>query len=1242
MKQVAQRSRDGSFVVVDAPLPALRPGWVLVQNRASLISAGTERSKVVMGQKSLAQKARARPDLVKQVVDRARDQGIRSTVAAVRDRLDALTPIGYSSSGVVLAVGAGVEGLAPGDRVACGGGGWASHAEVVCVPKNLVARLPDGVSFEAGAYATVGAIALHGLRQSEATVGEVVGVIGLGLVGQLACSLGIAAGLGVVGIDPDPQAVELAVAAGAQAFAPDAPGLAQAISRSTQGRGLDAVLICAASSTPAPVAQAAELARDRGRLVVVGDVPIEIDRTIAYDKELEVRLARSYGPGRYDREYEEGGRDLPAGYVRWTEQRNIQAFVDLAGSGRLSPERLTTHRFPIEQAPEAYGLLSNGNGARRPFGIVLEYGETAPEQPAPAPHAGRRVTARESVGVAFLGSGNFARATLIPAFAAAGARLVTVASRSGLTANDAAGRLGFERAAASVSEAIQAEDVDAVVVATRHSSHAELAVEALQAGKAVFVEKPLAVTEDQLDLVEAALQPQSVLMVGFNRRFAPLVTRLGEALGGRTPEGILIRVNAGALPADHWLRDPEDGGGRLVGEGCHFVDLAIHLARSAPVSVSATGSPPPDGPVDGSDTFGITIRFDSGTTAQVLYTGAGDTRLGKERIEVFGGGLSAVIDDFRRLELYAERRRTRVNGNRDKGHRAQVAAFVDAVAGRQAPPDWRSYVTAMRATFAAVESLRTGRRSRCASAATASHVRHLRHRRARPTPRELRLHGLRHGPSRAGRRGRPDVRQVSRPPASAPAARDHRSDTGRRSTDVASSGRWWITYNGELYNFQHLRRELEQRRASASRLSCDTEVLLRMFVVGTAQRCSAASTGSTRSRSGTTKSGASSSRATASASSRSTTRSHPAASRSPRSSSRCFRCWARRRLDPTRRCPSISTFLWVPDPRTAFADVMKLPPGHYAWFERGELRVEQYWDLRFQPEERSEQEWALQTHAERRQPLPFAASSWPTFPSGSFLSGGIDSSAVVAAMARDRQRHAPTRSGSRRGSARTTSSPTTSRRARGGSSSTPTTTSASLAPDVLDLLPHAVWHLEEPLADPAAISTYLICREAGQDMKVMLSGVGGDEVFGGYPRYLAWHLAQLGNRLPRSALHALDRLLGPIARPGGGGRLRGPRRNLWKFRRAMGMAPKERYLSYSTYYTEAELRDAVSERLAATLARHDPTATHRGYLEQQVGGDTFATAALSRREDVPPVPESDLHGQDVDGRVRRGARAAAR
>lgn len=705
MRQVAQRPRDGRIEVVDVPEPALRPGFVLVENRVSLLSAGTERSKLELGRKSLAGKARARPDLVAKVVERARTEGVRAAVAAARERLDALSPLGYSCSGVVRSVGTGVEGIAPGDLVACGGGGYANHAETVSVPRNLVAKVPHGVSLESAAYATLGAIALHGVRRAEAAVGERIGVIGLGLVGQLAVRVLLAAGCRAIAVDVDARAVALAGDAGALALHRDDPALPACVREATAGIGLDAVLLCAASATSDPLELAASLARDRARIVVVGDVAVEAERAVLYEKELELRLSRSYGPGRYDRDYEERGRDLPAGYVRWTEQRNIEAFLDLVAAGRVDPAPLTTHRFPIERAADAYAALEP-RADDRAFGVLIEYSVSTPPAAASLPPRATRARS-ETVRVGIVGAGSFSGRVLLPALRDAGAELASIASLGGLSAADAAARLGVGHPAASVDELIA--NVDAVVVATRHGDHARLAAQALRAGKAVLVEKPLALTWSQLADVEDALSGgDGTLMVGFNRRFAPLVERLRDELE-HAPQALLaLRVNAGPLPADHWLHDPVDGGGRLLGEGCHFVDLLAHLIGAPPVLVHAVARPEPDRPIAATDSFAATLRFAGGSIANLVYAGDGDPRLPKERLEAFGGGLAAVLDDFRRLDLYRNGRRERVRGNRDKGHRAQVARFVAVAAGHAEAPPAESYVASTRATLALVDSLNGG------------------------------------------------------------------------------------------------------------------------------------------------------------------------------------------------------------------------------------------------------------------------------------------------------------------------------------------------------------------------------------------------------------------------------------------------------------------------------------------------------------------------------------------------------
>jgi predicted dehydrogenase/threonine dehydrogenase-like Zn-dependent dehydrogenase len=658
---------------------------------------------VEASEKNLLQKARARPDLVKQVVERARAEGLRSTVDVTRDRLAALSPIGYSAAGVVLEVGDGVEGLAPGDRVACGGEG-ANHAEILSVPKNLVARIPDGVPFDEAAYATIGAIALHGVRQADAGLGEWVGVVGLGLVGQLAARIARAAGCRVVGIDLDVAAVELVRSAGISAFVREGAGLGEAVRSLTGGLGFDSVLLCASSASSDPLALGVELARDRGRIVVVGETRIDVDRAPMYEKELELRMSRSYGPGRYDRDYEERGRDLPAGYVRWTEQRNMQALLDLVAAGAVTPSQLTTHRFPIDDAAAAYRVIVHPAEGERAFGVLLMYEETA--EPGVATTVRRTRRATGTAGVALIGPGSFARTTLIPALKAEGAQLVAVTSSRGLSAADAATRLGFERAAASPDEILEDEDIGAVVISTRHSSHASLTAAALRAGKAVFVEKPLALTSEQLAGVESALTPESTLMVGFNRRFAPLVERLQEEFGEIGDLVLSMRVNAGPLPDDHWLHDPDDGGGRLLGEGCHFVDLLSHLAGSPAITAHAVGVPQAGRPIDCSDSFTAHIRF-ANAVASLVYTGAGDPRLPKERLEAFRGGAAAVLDDFRSLTIHRDGKRREWKSPHDKGHRAEIRRFLDAAAGKAEPPPVESYVGPTRLTFALTQSLRS-------------------------------------------------------------------------------------------------------------------------------------------------------------------------------------------------------------------------------------------------------------------------------------------------------------------------------------------------------------------------------------------------------------------------------------------------------------------------------------------------------------------------------------------------------
>lgn len=685
-------------------MPGARPGWIIVRNHYSVISAGTERTKIELGKKSLLAKARARPDVVRKTIERARVEGIAATVALARERLAALAPMGYSSAGVIESLGPGVEGFAPGDRVACAGAGWANHATVVSVPKNLVARVPPTVDLSDAAYATIGSIALHGVHQADARLGERIGVIGLGLVGQLTVRILAAAGCSAVGVDVDREAVDLAAKAGARAFLRSTPGLEGILL--PDGAGLDAVIVCAATDSDDPLNLACQLLRDRGRVVIVGDVPVVASRALLYEKEIELRLSRSYGPGRYDVEYEEHGRDLPVGYVRWTEQRNLQAFVDLVAEGKISPSEVTSHRFSLDEAADAYITATEPGAGPRPFGILLEYPTTETRAVARTTD-GRPLPRSTGDRIGVIGAGAFATRAVLPYLAKSGAELVAVASERGLTAADAAARFGFERAA-TADEIIADDGIDAVIIATRHSSHAALSVAALHAGKTVLVEKPLALNRAELEEVCSALTGGGCLMVGFNRRFAPQTREIVDLLAGGPHPIMTIRVNAGRLPDEHWLHDPQVGGGRLVGEGCHFIDLLMHCVGRSAASVHAFASPRGTRALECSDDFVVSVRFHGGGIGTLLYTAEGDSRMAKEQIEAFASGGSLVLDDFRQLTRFAQGRRVVTRIRQDKGHDHQLARFIAVCRGVAERPDPETYVASARTTLAAVESLRSG------------------------------------------------------------------------------------------------------------------------------------------------------------------------------------------------------------------------------------------------------------------------------------------------------------------------------------------------------------------------------------------------------------------------------------------------------------------------------------------------------------------------------------------------------
>ena len=711
MKQVLQNRKTGKPFVGEVPVPALQRGRVLVRTVASLISAGTERASVELVSKGLLQEARQRPDLVKAVVAKVKSEGLLNTFASVRDKMAASTSLGYSAAGIVVEVADDVTEFHIGDRVACAGVGFASHAEVLSVPKNLCVHLPEQVTFEAGAFGTLGAIALQGVRLAEPTLGESIVVIGLGLVGQLTVQLLKANGCRVFGLDLDPARVALAMELGADRAVVSSEDAASEIDKWTRSRGADAVLITAATDSNQPVELAARVSRLKGRVIVVGMTGLDIPRQPFFCRELKLVISMSYGPGRYDPDYEERGHDYPLPYVRWTEKRNIESFLELVNDGRVDVDKLTTHRFSIEEAERAYDLIS-GESSEPYLGVVLNYDpdrEIVRRVPLTSPV--RR--AEKSIRIGVIGAGGYVPAMLLPHFKSEGVEFRSIVTATGVSAHDVGKRFGFAHAVSSADEVLDDPDINLVVIGTRHDSHADLARKSLERNKHVFVEKPLALDDDQLDQVlQAAASSTGHLMVGFNRRFSPLALRAKEFFGERhTPLSILYRVNAGRIPKEHWIQDPIEGGGRIVGEVCHFVDLMQFLTGSQPVSVFAvTVSAKVDKTVDADSVF-ITLRFADGSNGCIAYLAEGDKSLPKERVEIFGASRTFVLDDYRRATLHKDGREDQVTlKTQDKGQQAQVHQIcASVVGGTEAPIRINELTATTRATFRILDSLREHR-----------------------------------------------------------------------------------------------------------------------------------------------------------------------------------------------------------------------------------------------------------------------------------------------------------------------------------------------------------------------------------------------------------------------------------------------------------------------------------------------------------------------------------------------------
>lgn len=726
MKQVVQNYKSGELALLDVPVPGCKPGGVLVRSAYSLISTGTELMKVSEAGMSMVGKARSRPDQVAKVMQSVATNGVPATYRKVMGKLDSYTPLGYSLCGVVEQVGAGIDDVKVGDLVACAGNEHALHAELNWVPKNLYTSVPDGLAPRHAAFGTVGSIAMQGVRQGEPQLGEVALVIGLGLIGQLVVQLLTASGVRVVGVDPDPVRCELAESVGAAACGdPSSAAVESAVAELTGGHGVDQVYLAAGGASNQPVELAARLCRDRGRVVDIGKCRLDLPWNAYYEKELDVRFSRSYGPGRYDPEYELEGRDYPIGYVRWTERRNLACFLDLVARGRVDVEPLISHIADFDDAVETYQSLKDGD--LKAVAVLFRY----PTDPEPTTEAvapsvavpavkrtGGRVsapgrTATTPVRLAFVGAGNYATSMLLPHLAQRdGVRLSTVVTTTALSGANAQRKFGFAEATTDLDAVLGDKSIDAVFVVTRHSSHAELTRKALLAGKAVFVEKPLALTEDELAGVLAAVEESGNdrLQVGFNRRFAPLLQEARKRFGARTgPANLRYLVNAGRLGHGSWYLQQGTEGSRFIGEGGHFIDTTSWLLGADPESVYTVAS-------SGSDDLQVVLRYPDGSTATISYVTTGPSGFPKETLDLVADGRALRLDDFVRASVYfdgaAGRKRwvsSRLPKARDKGQEAQLASFVKAVrSGGPMPVPLESLVATTAATLAVQAGLAGG------------------------------------------------------------------------------------------------------------------------------------------------------------------------------------------------------------------------------------------------------------------------------------------------------------------------------------------------------------------------------------------------------------------------------------------------------------------------------------------------------------------------------------------------------
>lgn len=709
MKQIFQNFKTGKLELVDIPIPAVRSGHLLIKNYYSLISPGTEKAAIELAKKNLIEKAKSRPDQVKEVINKIKTDGIITTFQRVMKKLDEPLPLGYSSAGEIIKIGENVEGFKVGDRVACAGGGYACHAEIISVPKNLCVKIPENLSYKEAAFTTLGAIAMQGIRRANLTPGEKVVVIGLGLVGQLTCQILKAYGFSVIGFDINPKQIKRAIEI-ASIDAGDTPNKAEDLVKAfTNGKGVDAVIITAATKSNEPIELAGKILRNRGRVSAVGDIKMEIPRRIYYKKELDVFISCSYGPGRYDKNYEEKGQDYPFEYIRWTEKRNMEEFIRLSEKKLIQSEKLITHIFPIEKAQEAYQLILKNPNKEEIVGMLFSYNPKKEQKDTTIFKEAGKYKSKDIVNIGLIGVGNFAQNIILSAFKKIkSAYLYAAVDHNGINAQKVIKQFKGNYATTDWHKIIEDKNIDLVIVATRHNLHAPITIEALKHNKNVHVEKPLCLNEKELnEIIKVAQNSKGRLMVGFNRRFAPHIIKAREIFRNNYPLMIFCRINAGFIPKDNWVHDPIEGGGRIIGEVCHFVDLCQFLASSSPKRVYAS-LVPAEGAIQTEDNISIIIEFENGSRGTIIYTSLGSKSLAKEYIEIIGGGKAMIIDNFKNGIIYNQNGRKRIwKLSQDKGHFNEFKDLIGAICqGKPSPIPSREIILSTQTVFDIIKSLK--------------------------------------------------------------------------------------------------------------------------------------------------------------------------------------------------------------------------------------------------------------------------------------------------------------------------------------------------------------------------------------------------------------------------------------------------------------------------------------------------------------------------------------------------------